>query len=268
VVGLTPSSGQEGEPSLRRTLEHYQEEAAPTLARFREGIAGITATLDPYLEPVKEATRPYTRYLPAAVQEFLDDGGWWLVLLALVVVALLWVRSVVRRLRRAHAARKKRRKKARGLLREELRMVGDALTEVGPNQAVVRDRPVRIRLVVMAPAVSYIGDLLPDMAANLLDYVRPGLGEVVDNDVPRVRVWPRQASEAAFFETFFRSVVIPEARDRRTHWVLVAGTLKLGRQKLFLGLGTYADTASNMREVRVQKEDWDPVLRVQVSEPV
>jgi hypothetical protein len=268
----TPANSPEAKPEegswLQQTLSGKNLKLAPALASLHEFTNRITATLEPYLEPIREATQPYTHYLPTVVQEFLDDGGWWLVLLGLAIVALLWVRSLIRRLRRASKSRKKRVRAKHSALREELRFVSDAMTEVGPRQVVVRHRPGRLRLVIVAPSVSYIGDLLPEMADNLLDYVQPGLAEVVDHDQPRVRVWPRHPSEQSFLHNFFKYVEVPEAAGRRSHWVLVGGTLRLGRQRLYLGLAMFADVAGDLREVRVQGENWESVLQVQVSEAV
>jgi hypothetical protein len=229
----------------------------------------VVRKLDPYLEPIKEAARPYTVHLPVIVQVFLDDGGWWLVLLALAVVAWFWARSLYRRVRRVLFGKRKRRKKVKvkaAPLLVDLFDVGDALTEEGPVEATVRQGPVRLRVVVIAPGVSYIGELLPEMAEGLLDYVKPGLADLLEYDVPRVVVWPRQPSEERFQQLFFDNMEIPEARGRRSHWIVLAGTIRLGRQKVHLGLAAYAAHASNLREVRIQKEDWESVLGLQKTE--
>ena len=247
---------------LKQTLAEYQEKAGPTLAWLKQEADSIHQQLDPYLGPIREATHSYTIHLPLVVQEFLDDGGWWLVVLALAVTGWFWVRGLYRRLNRALFGKRRRKKTARKSPAQgiELRYVGEALTELGPVQALVRDRAVRLRLVIMAPAVSYIGDLLPEMAEGLLDYVKPGLGDVVEYDTPRIVVWPRQGNEALFQQLFFKQVQVPEERGRRSRWILLAGTIRLGRQKVHVGLAVHADLASNLREVRVEKEDWGPVL--------
>ncbi len=227
----------------------------------------IRQTLDPYLDPIREASRPYTMHLPVIVQVFLDDGGWWLVILALAVVAWFWARGLYRRVKRILFSKKKRRKKVKDSpMRVLLREVGDALTEEGPVQATVREMPVRLRVVVVAPGVTYLGELLPEMAESLLDYVKPGLADVLESDVPRVVVWPRQPSEDRFQQLFFGNMEVPEPRGRRSHWVLLAGTIRLGRQKVHLGLAAYAEQASLLREVRIDKENWEPVLGLQPTE--
>ncbi len=250
---------------LKKTLAEYQEKAAPTLGWLRKQGDAVTERLDPLLEPIKEATHPYTIHLPLVVQEFLDDGGWWLVVLALAVVVWFWLRSLAGRLQRVLFGKRKRKKngKKAAVPAIDLGFVGEALTDLGPVQATVRERGVRLRVVVMAPAVSYIGELLPEMAGGLLDYVKPGLGDVVEYDTPRIVVWPRQPSEATFQQWFFKQARIPEERGRRSRWIVLAGTIPLGRQKVHLGLAVHADQAGNLREIRVEREDWEPVLGLQ-----
>lgn len=262
--GLAESAVSPGTP-LKRTLAEYQGTAGPAVSWLKQQADRVQQTLEPYLEPIREATHSYTVHLPVAVQEFLDDGGWWLLLLTLAVVAWLWIRSLYRRLKRALYCkrRKKRTGKKESAQEIDLGFVGEALTELGPVQALVRDRAVRLRLVIMAPAVSYLGDLLPEMAEGLLDYLKPGLGDVVESDTPRIVVWPRQPSESTFERWFFKMVLVPEERGRRSRWILLAGTIRLGRQKVHLGLAVHADVASNLREIRVDKENWEPVLGLQ-----
>ncbi len=272
VLGVLPQPGKsppDHQPvaaagPLKKALDQSGEAVGPTLDRLKQFASSMGKALDPYTRPIQDATRPYTTYLPVVVQQFLDEGGWALVLLALAIVAFYWLRSLYRRLRRLlFGKRRKKRKPKESPLAIELRFVGDALTELGPVQAVVRDRAVRLRLVVMAPGVSYVGALLPEMAEGLLDYVKPGLADLLEYDTPRVVVWPRLASEEQFLKLFFKNVEIPEERGRRSRWILMGGTIRLGRQKVHLGLGVHADSSSLLREIRVEKENWEPVLSLQ-----
>ena len=234
------------------------------------------------------ASRPYTQHLPPAVQEFLDDGGWWLVLSALVVAVGFWLRSLWRRLRRAisHKSRHYRKRPAHDKdspLVIDLDLVGDAFTDPGPQkitergqpgrlrfvvlrgpqQITVRGQPGRLWLVVLAPSPSYVGDLLPEMAESLLDWLLPGLGEILDADKPRKVIWPRHPSLDRFVQRFHQLVRIPEVKGRRSPWVLISGAAHLGRQTVFLGLAVFLYKTSYQREIQVAGEKWNEVLDVQ-----
>ena len=214
------------------------------------------------------ASRPYTQHLPPAVQEFLDNGGWWLVLSALVVAVGFWLRSLWRRLRRAisHKSRHYRKRPAHDKdspLVIDLDLVGDAFTDPGPQKITERGQPGRLWLVVLAPSPSYVGDLLPEMAESLLDWLLPGLGEILDADKPRKVIWPRHPSLDRFVQRFHQLVRIPEVKGRRSPWVLISGAAHLGRQTVFLGLAVFLYKTSYQREIQVAGEKWNEVLDVQ-----
>ncbi len=255
---------------LRGALADHHGEAGSFVKQMRGQLHALDENFGPYLEPIKTACQPYTTYLPPVVQEFLDDGGWWLVLAALAVVAVLWLRALTRRLKRALFRRKKRGHKKRSQdLVIDLDLVSDAFTDPGSHQITVRGQPGRLRLVVLSPSSSYVGDLLPEMAESLLDWLQPGLGDIVASDSPRVVVWPRYASAGRFDEMFPKLVQAPETKGRRSPWMLLSGAARLGRQTIFLGLAVYLDKTTFTREVRVEKDKWNEVLGVQkVTEAV
>lgn len=266
-VREAPADAPAGEPAtLAAAIAGYKAKLAPALEWLRERVDDLHGWIDPQLDPLKEEMEPLTRHLPPVVQEFLDDGGWTWVILGLGVVALLGVVSLVRRFRHP---RKRRRKRSRRVEEPHINLdeIGDALNEPAANQIAVRDFPGRLRLVVMAPASSYVGDLLPEMAEPLLDWIRPGLGAVHENDVPRVVVWPRFTTEEKFTAFLGRVVRVPEAAGKRTPWVVLSGTTHLGRQRVYLGLAVHLDKTGYLREVRVERDKWGDVLNVRPSEP-
>jgi hypothetical protein len=240
---------------------------------LRERLHALDERLEPYIEPIKEAAAPYTQHLPPAVQEFLDDGGWWLVLLALVVVAGFWLRAMWRRFRRILFPRKRRGRRRAGEkdspLAIDLDLVGDAFTDPGAQQITVRGQPGRLRMVILAPSPSYIGEMSPDMADSLLDWLQPGMGELLEFDQPRKVVWPRHPSLDRFVQVFHKLVRIPESPGRRTPWLLISGSTRLGRQTVFVGLVVFLDKTDYKREIQVAREKWNEVLGLQkVTEPL
>jgi hypothetical protein len=233
----------------------------PWLGQVRDGLESARLRLAPYLEPVEEATAPYTKYLPEPAQQFLKEGGWWLVLAALALLVVLWLRSTARRLRRALRHPKKRPRKVVHQKPIDLNEITEGYTEPGPHQVTVKGLPARLRLVVVAPAGKDVTDLDPHIAGPLLEWVKPGLEEVMQADGPRVRVWAPQYSDEGFARTFFQRVPIPEPSGQRSHWVLVAGPLAVGRQRFHVGLGFYADEANRLRTIPLAREQqWAEVL--------
>lgn len=252
-------------------IAHEGKESAPS--SWREQLHDLNNRLEPYLEPIKTASAPYTKYLPTAVQEFLDDGGWWLVLAGLAVVVGFWLRALWRRGRRAvfhrrhHRKRQAQAKEKRLII--DLDLVGDAFTDPGPQQITVRGQPGRLRLVILSPSPNYVGDLLPEMADSLLDWLQPGLGEILDADNPRRVVWPRHPSVGRFVQRFHQLVQIPETKGRRSPWQLISGSARLGRQTVFVGLAVFLDKTTYQREIQVEREKWNEVLGIQkVTEAV
>jgi hypothetical protein len=259
---------------LKSVLASHEGKEGSSQSQLREQLHALDKHLSPYLEPIKTASAPYTSHLPPVVQDFLDDGGWWLVLLALAVAVVFWLRALWRRLRRAISHKSRHRHKQRSHDKDsplviDLDLVGDAFTDPGPQQITVRGQPGRLRLVILAPSPSYVGDLLPEMAENLLDWLQPGLGEILDADKPRQMVWPRHPSLDRFTQRFHQLVQIPEVKGRRSPWVLISGAAHLGRQSVFLGLCVFLDKTSYQREIQVSREKWNEVLGVQkVTEEV
>jgi hypothetical protein len=240
---------------------------------LREQLHALDERLEPYIGPIKEAADPYTKHLPPAVQEFLDDGGWLVVLLVLVVVAGFWLRAMWRRFKRILFPRKRRGRRRAGEkdspLAIDLDLVGDAFTDPGPQQITVRGQPGRLRMVILAPSPSYIGEMSPDMADSLLDWLQPGMGELLEFDQPRKVVWPRHPSLDRFVQVFHKLVRIPESPGRRTPWLLISGSTRLGRQTVFVGLVVFLDKTDYKREIQVAREKWNEVLGLQkVTEPV
>jgi hypothetical protein len=262
-----PAADLQGALSGRESAEESSQ------GKLRQQLHELDERFEPYIEPIKDAAAPYTQHLPEAVQEFLDDGGWWLVLLALIVVAGLWLRALWRRVRRVlfprrHRGRRHPHDKESPLV-IDLDLVGDAFTDPGPQQITVRDHPGRLRLVILAPSPSCVGELLPEMADSLLEWLHPGLAEILESDKPRQVVWPRHPSLDRFVQVFHKLVQIPEAKGRRTPWILISGSAHLGRQTVFLGLAVFLDKTDYKREIQVVREKWNEVIGLQkVTEPV
>ena len=133
----------------------------------------------------------------------------------------------------------------------------------GGRRLTVTGVPVRVRLVVVAPAGKQHDPLTPDDVPAVLDDVLRGLGGIVRADRPRVRVWPPQLSATGFAPTFHRLVASPDAGAEWSRWVKLAGPARTGRRPILLGLALLADEPLKLGDVQVETTEWGELLRVE-----
>lgn len=132
----------------------------------------------------------------------------------------------------------------------------------GKKRLLFDGRPVRLRLVVLAPAGRRA---LPENGAveALLEHIVRGLGEVARLDKPRVRLWAPQLSSQGFAPTFFRHTRRPEPSGKPSRWLLAAGPARAGAQPVLLGLALLADEAEASEPLILEPTQWSEVLRVE-----
>jgi hypothetical protein len=122
---------------------------------------------------------------------------------------------------------------------------------------------VRLAAVVVAPT-GRVGELPPaNELAGLLDFVIPGLADVIGAHRPLIRRWPSQLSAEGFARTVFANVELPGDRGKGTQWCSVAGRFKLKNQSFMAGLIMRAAKPNNFSETVIEKEhEWLGILRV------
>src|SRR5262245_42890993 len=104
------------------------------------------------MDILQKLPRWLTDLLPEEVNKFLDNGGWLAVLGvgALVVLLLLW--SILRRFGGGRRRRGRRPAAPDPEMTEDLAAYPRLTHPPGPRQFAVEGLPVRLRLVVVAPA--------------------------------------------------------------------------------------------------------------------
>ena len=200
-----------------------------------------------------------TDVLPEA-RGFLEGGGWLaaLGLGALLILLLLWL--MLRGLFRREPA-----PPPVAPLGENLAALPPAPPHTGDVRLTVEGFPVRLRLVIMAPAGTAY-QLTPEMVPALLDRVIPGLGEAFRRDAPEVRLWPGQLSTEGFANTFHRSTPAPEGDRKPSRWVLLAGRGDLGERQVMIGLCLQAVKEHTIGRRTLKPHEWATTLRVKVAE--
>jgi hypothetical protein len=201
--------------------------------------------------------------LPGGGQEFLNNGGWWglLGLGALVVLLLFWAFAS----RFLGLFRHRPRKPADRVTAEDLSSYPPLPPSTGDRRLLVDGVPVRLRLVVAAPA-GIATRINPDAIIKLLDGVLPGMGDIAAHDKPRISIWPAQLSYEGFAHTFHRSTVPPESEDQPSRWVMLAGQAMIGKHQVLLGLALQAIKPNTIGRRTLKSHDWASVLRVRVRD--
>lgn len=218
------------------------------------------------MDELRETLRPLTEWMPPDVRGLLAVEVWWLIFLVAALLALLVLGHLVRALWRGAF----RRKKSPSDWDRELRINLDEdcplpVRPPGERVLTVYHLPVRLRLVVLAPAGKEV-DVDATAVERLLERLLPGLGGVAAHDRPLIRVWEPQLSHHGFINAFHRRTRKREPEGEPSRWVLVAGRTQSGRQPVLLGLGLWADEPSTVGRLNLEPRQWLDVLRLRPAE--
>ena len=158
-------------------------------------------------------------------------------------------------------SRGKKRVNPESGLKEDLSEYPPAPGQPGPRRLTVHGRPVRLRLVVVAP-VGKRTIAEGGAVEALLEEVLRGLGSLARQDKPRARIWPPQLSQQGFAPTFFRMTQCPDRAGKSSHWLLAAGPARAGGKPVLLGLAMWADDKGPMEQIILTETEWDQALQI------
>jgi hypothetical protein len=123
--------------------------------------------------------------------------------------------------------------------------------------------PVRLAVVVIAPAGRNSELPAPELLPGLLDRLDPGLSAVVASHHPLVCRWPMQLSTQGFAQRFFNQVALPGERGKGTPWCSIAGKLQVGDRLFLVGIVCCAQQPNGLGQFVVQHEgQWLDILRI------
>ncbi len=213
-------------------------------------------------ELLKKPPKELIDVVPEDVGNWLSDWGWYVVLGVAALIVLLLLLGLFSFLRRLFT---RRPTNFEPNLEERFADYPPLPPSTGDRRLTVEGVPVRLRLVVLAPAGT---DSRVDLHSveKLLDRVLPGLGAICQGDKPRVRIWPLQLSYEGFTKHLHRSTIIPEGERQLSKWAVIAGRAKLDDGQVMLGLGLEALKPTTVGRKTVDSHQWDQVLRVRVRE--
>ena len=212
------------------------------------------------MDAVQEKLQTFIDLLPESVRPY-----WWVIFLVVGLIIVLILLGLIGGIfRRVFGKRKAAPEDWAKKLREDLTSYPPLAGPPGKNCLTIYHVPVRIRLVVLAPAGKET-EIDSSQAEELLNRVIPGLGNVATHDRPRVRVWPPQLSQQGFATAFFRNTITGTKEGQPSPWVLVAGRSQFHTPALLLGLALWADEPNNLGRVSLEPHQWLDVLRLRES---
>lgn len=189
--------------------------------------------------------------------EFMIIPAWWetFAVAAVVFLVLLAVR-ILRRKRKAD------RQPIPDLFVDVSRLDASGPPAVGPH-AEFYGLPVRLAVVVVAPAGRQ-GELPPpEVLPGLIDRLVPGLSSIIADQRPMICRWPVQLSSQGFAQRFFNQVALPGDHGKGTPWCSIAGKLKVGDRLFLIGIVCCAHQPNGLSQVIVQHEgQWLDILRI------
>jgi hypothetical protein len=213
------------------------------------------------LDPLREYLKPLTDWIPADIREWAPVEAWWLLYLVALLAALLIVGHLLKAIHRRLFARKRKPRDWDRGFREELEECPLAVQPPGEQALSVYHVPVRVRLVVVAPLGKEMDLQATDVPA-LLNQVFPELGNVVEREEPRLRIWPPQLSDLGFISAFQRRMLKVETDGQPSRWILVAGRALVGKQTLLLGLALWSEEPNSIGRLNLEPRQWLEVLRL------
>ena len=242
---------------LRNRIDNLGPEQGSFWRRVNAGWESVNG----HLQPLYDLLQPVTQHLPVPAQDFLNTGGWLVVLLGLTVLALYWPR--VHRGRKHYVHRHKKLHDANGSqARDQLDLIGDAMTAPGRRQITIKGMPARLRLVVIAPASRQTGVIPPESHAELLDIILPGLREITTFDFPRLETWTDHHARDSFRSALEKNMKFPEAEGEPSRWLVLVGETSLPQGPVHVGMAVYTSEATTLRVIGVPSGHWGKVLGI------
>ena len=214
------------------------------------------------MEELKKPPQALIDAVPEDVATWLSGWGWYLVLGVGALILLLLLLGLLSFLRRLFTRAPMHQAENR---EERFAEYPPLKPSTGDRRLSIEGVPVRLRLVVVAPAGTE-SKFDEDHIDRLLDRILPGLGAIYHGDKPRVRIWPRQLSHEGFTKHLHRNTIIPEGEKKLSPWAVLAGMAKLDDCQVMLGLGLQALKPTTIGRKSIGAHEWDVLLRVRTRE--
>ena len=129
-------------------------------------------------------------------------------------------------------------------------------------QLTAHGTPVRIAVLVVAPAGRGQNQLDENLMNILVEELVPGIGQFISRDVPMTDMWPAQMSTQGFVNTFMSQIQLPD-RGRGNRWSALAGRITAEEGGFLVGMALCAAKPTGLSEYTVEHDgQWSEILRV------
>jgi hypothetical protein len=213
------------------------------------------------MDQVTHFLDPLIELLPPELQEY-----WPLLIFVPALLILLPIAWYQRRALKALIVRPFRPIKPQPKLDEDLSSYPAPSFGPARRRLMIEGVPARIRLVVLAPAGT--GERIDENGLkDMLNRVLWGLGAIVEQDQPQIRIWPPQLSSHGFPAVFHRLAHTKEGDAEPSRWILLGGATPPRPRTVLLGLGLWTDEPTTIGRLSMEPRDWALSLHVQNLEP-
>lgn len=215
---------------------------------------------------VQDQLEKISEKVPEPVKGFIHENGKIMVggLVAILALLILW-----RYIKSLGKHGNKRKNKPIGseqwkanALEVNLARIKPPAFPPGKKRATIKGEPVRFGVAILAKAGGNGPEPTEEQLESILNYACPGLGEIAMRDYPKVHVWEAQYSPGGFTQLFNQNVRIPDARGQKSRWITASGIVRLGPDKIHLGLALLADTPNLIRTINLNNDQWLDILRI------
>ena len=148
-------------------------------------------------------------------------------------------------------------------LRVDVQQLSDAPPSSSAARLEVYNVPMRLALLVIAPA-GRDAQIPPSSSLPLVvDAIVPNLMQVLNDHQPDFRRWPPQLSSQGFSQVFFNNVPLPGDGGKNTRWCGLAGRFDTPGGPFLAGLVCVAETPNAIGQITInQPGQWLDLVRV------
>jgi len=215
---------------------------------------------------VQEQLEKVSDKVPVEVKGFLNEYGWPLVYGLIGVLVILLILRILKLFSKPAGKRKNKpissKQWQENTLEIDLSKIKNHAFPPGKKRITVKGTPVRLGVLIFAKAGGNGPEPNEEQAESLLNFITPNLGDLAMRDYPEVKIWEAQYSPEGFTQLFNQNVRVPEPKGQKSRWITISGLVRLGPDKVHVGMAVLADTPNQIRTINLNGDQWLDILRI------